>query len=424
MRKSILAFFILVMFTGTLFAQSVNFDTQVRYRGEFSKNMGDIHQAFKNATAGDSFELLRTRIGAHFTDGSGIGAYLQIQDSRAFGEEFNTLTDAKADALDLHQGFIVLSNLFDSKFNLKLGRMELAYGNQRLVGAVNWSNTGRAFDGAQLVYHNDKHRFDLFQMKLTDNTAEEDYDPEMYFSGAWYTMKPDENRTLHIFGLSNFNNDRISGGVDDHARKLYKFTGGFDYSAKKDNLSYEVEGAYQFGKEYFVQTGTRLDVGAYMFGSRVKYNFESEKKQFLGVGFDYLSGDDDNNDDSYGAFNTLYATGHKYFGYMDYYLNVTGSTGSLGLMDMMVNSGITLNEKASLAGDFHILQFANENFAGSSALGSEIDLTFKYKYAESVDFQAGASIYIPGEVMKNTDDNDSPAFWFYTSLVYNFNQGH
>ena len=54
-----------------------------------------------------------------------------------------------------------------------------------------------------------------------------------------------------------------------------------------------------------------------MFALNFKYSFKSPVKPAIGVGIDYLSGDDGQDADKYKVFNTLYATNHKYYGFMD-----------------------------------------------------------------------------------------------------------
>jgi len=51
--------------------------------------------------------------------------------------------DGSADSFDLHQGFVTINNFFNFPVTLKLGRYEVIYGPQRLMGAVGWHNVGR-----------------------------------------------------------------------------------------------------------------------------------------------------------------------------------------------------------------------------------------------------------------------------------------
>ena len=76
---------------------------------------------------------------------------LQLQDSRVLGTEGNRVSST-VDVFDLHQGYLQLVAPWrGSEIGLRAGRQEIALGNERLVGAVNWSNTGRTFDGARVM---------------------------------------------------------------------------------------------------------------------------------------------------------------------------------------------------------------------------------------------------------------------------------
>jgi len=62
----------------------------------------------------------------------------------------------------------------------------------------------------------------------------------------------------------------------------------------------------------------------------------------LSAGVDYLSGDDGEDETKYKVFNTLYATNHKFYGFMDYFLNLPVHTYGKGLMDMHGKLNLTM----------------------------------------------------------------------------------
>ena len=158
---------ILILSSSSLFAQEMKINAQFRYRGKFSKNKSAFNATtFGNHLAGDSFGLLRGRVGLTFTGTDNVSAFFQLQDAKRLGEETSTLFDADADQFDLHQGYLTVSRFFSDDLSLKLGRMEMALGNQRFIGAVGWSNTGRSFDGAFLERKNNPLSFTLFGVSI------------------------------------------------------------------------------------------------------------------------------------------------------------------------------------------------------------------------------------------------------------------
>ncbi len=61
----------------------------------------------------------------------------EFQDVRIWGEEQSTLADYSADNLDLHQGFFDVE--LGERWAARIGRQEIAFGGERLVGAVGWA---------------------------------------------------------------------------------------------------------------------------------------------------------------------------------------------------------------------------------------------------------------------------------------------
>ena len=92
----------------------------------------------------------RSRLGLDIL-GEYASAKFILQDSRYLGNsENNPGVTAVTASPFLHQAFFTFSNLkipfFDYDF-VKIGRFELALGNQRLIAKNNWNNLGRSFEG-------------------------------------------------------------------------------------------------------------------------------------------------------------------------------------------------------------------------------------------------------------------------------------
>jgi hypothetical protein len=122
------------------------------------------------------------------------------------------------------------------------------------------------------------------------------------------------------------------------------------------------------------------------------------------------------------VFNTLYATNHKYYGFMDYFLNIPANTLGLGLMDVHVKAEILPFNKFKAALAFHMFN-ANADFtlldgSTSTSFGSEVDLTLIYTYNRAVTFQGGFSLFSPGDIFKQTRGEDMST-WGYLMAVVN-----
>ncbi len=150
---------------GTLDAQEarVTLGGQLRPRMETRSEGEDTRETFTS---------MRTRAQLKALLGEGVAVFVQLQDVRLFGEETSTLGDYRADALDLHQGYLDWTFGTGTEARLRVGRQPLALGEQRLVGAVEWTQQGRAFDGARLTATSlGSLTLDLFAMKLQEKAS-------------------------------------------------------------------------------------------------------------------------------------------------------------------------------------------------------------------------------------------------------------
>ncbi len=392
-------------------------------KSKFSKNKSAFNAStFWNHLAGDSFGLLRGRVGLTFTGTDNVSLFFQLQDAKKLDEETSTLFDADADQFDLHQGYLTINRFLSDDLSLNLGRMEISLGNQRFIGAVGWSNTGRSFDGALLERKNNTLSFTLFGVSIHEEVPTLHFDPDENLFGFFGSYKQSVTSTINGFAFLNTNSDRITGGPDDDDMKLVRLTAGFDYSASVANFNYETEGAVQFGKQDAGLNRARDDISAYMFGVRLKYVSPNVKRPFIGVGYDILTGDDNPLDGDNKSFNTLFATNHKFYGFMDYFINIPAATSQLGLQDFMVNAGFTPRDDITVTADWHYLRSHEENNAGNSVFGNELDVTLRYNYRQDLGFQSGVSFFIPGEIPDETPNNDTAGYWSYVMLTYNFSQ--
>ena len=145
-------------------AQELQVTGQVRHRSE------RVDKDFSDLTPGYGFSLLRSRLNMKFTNEKNY-AFIQIQDSRKFGDATNTLTDGSADLLDFHQAYFVISDFVTEGLKVKLGRQEVEFANQRLIGSVGWHNVARSFDGVLLSYSAEEYLATAFSLKETEMSA-------------------------------------------------------------------------------------------------------------------------------------------------------------------------------------------------------------------------------------------------------------
>jgi hypothetical protein len=418
-------------------AASLEMGLQLRYRGEY--DMRD----FNDDTGADLVNSQRTRLSAK-VDQDRYHAFLQIQDVRVWGEEQDgvdpTLTDASADGLDMHQGFFKVDDVFGSGIGIQVGRQEVNLADQRLVGAVDWTQNARSFDGIILSRSFDKTGVVIpFIVQLREDDAagkgqglrqadvvtDEGKDNDQWVAGIHSIWNVAEDQTLqpHLYYLRD-------GGPN-----LNLYTVGVYYEGKAGDVMWDVTGDWQTGD--VMLGGTDYDWNAYLVAANVAVQ---SGPILVGGGIDYLSGDDDPTDKDLNFFTTLLATSHKFYGYMDYFnpnvlpmLGGTDGTSGLGLIDYHLTGWYTFGGSTKAGVDAHYFQTAEDNSAiladnnGKSVdtYGTELDFGFKTK-SGPLDIYAGYSVFFQDDAMEarfrdaGVTNNEDIAHWAFVMASINF----
>jgi hypothetical protein len=384
-----------------LFAQQDwKVNAQIRHRFEMD------NKDFNSNTDFNNFSLLRSRLGITFNPTKNLNTFFQLQDSRVFGEETSTLGDGSADNIDVHQAYIYINNFFNSPVSIKLGRMEVIYGPQRLIGAVGWDNIGRSLDGIIFGLHFDNNFVDIFAFQEVEMSAINNVGDRSVF-GIYSKFKPIESYSIQPFFIWQQENP---------SEILDRYTVGFYVKGQLGNFQHEVEYAYQFG------TFNDMDVSALMAALNVGYTFSNHSlKPNISFGVDFISGDDDPLDNTVKVFDTIFATNHKFYGYMDYFLNIPVHTMGLGLVDSHLKLSLQLLHKTDMQLAYHFLKSHKEFMATDGSLekgfGNEIDLIFKHKYNLNVSFIGGASLFSPEKIFKENKGEDNSTWLFLMTVV-------
>ncbi len=364
---------------------------------------GQVRPRFERRTPVDGewngFTSMRVRAALEARLEGSVRIFMQFQDVRFFGEEGNTLGDYSADNIDLHQGYLELTDVPSLGGALRIGRQELALGEQRLVGSVNWAQQGRSFDGIRYTTpQKDGLKVDFFAMKLREETAGT-HDWDQSFLGAYGAIPVGDGGSLDLYGLMT-TDSRDENGSELTFGGLWRGTAG--------PLSLRAEGS--------LQTGERggEDVSAYMMGVRAGGNLH--EKVTATLWYDYLSGDDDPSDDEVGVFNTLFATNHAFYGFYDLFLNIPAHTGGLGLKDAAIKFAFTLSPTTSLRADLHNFRSAQEGDLSTQSLANELDLTLNHRISGGLTMVTGYSYVQAKDGIKELGRLSENAQWLFLML--------
>jgi len=341
---------------------------EVRSRSELDRPGG--------ALAADVFTYLRSRLAVRVEAAPGARIVLQVQDSRVLGAEGSTAATAlAANVFDLHQGYLEIATPWSSRnLALRAGRQEIALGNERLVGVANWTNIGRAFDGARVLLTPRDAAVGNERWSATTFAAVVDEQGRRFGPPTSTTGASTKGIADHLIaGL--FASRRVRGGAtldgtlvyDGPARyRSYDAANRTTFDARirvpriaELPLRLELEGAYQTGRQSYVlpagsaQAQSGQSVRAWLAGARIGNAATASPSPVVTLGVDLLSGDATPTDDRYTAFNTLYGTNHPFYGLMDVIGDPAATTKERGLSDLFVTGASPVTKTLSLRGELH-----------------------------------------------------------------------
>jgi hypothetical protein len=414
---------------------------QIRWRTEFDD------RSFGENTDMAIYNLLRTRLGVGANVGENARVFIQAQDSRVMGASGQSGGLLNTANLDVHQAYLKIMDLWDSGIGLKLGRFEVKTGNERVFGPVDWSNVGRSWEGAKVWYkHEDVALAGMALKKFepdsppSDNFLQEGSEDDFNVYGImahlvdpafqfFFTYERDGANEM----ASGYEPPYMAAGTldeeDEDCNNLDRMTLGmfFENDVEDMGIDYAINAAYQFGKVHYDEMGMRtveeLDISAYLLNLELGYTIDAERPVRIAGMIDYASGDDDLSDTDWNAYDNLYYTGHKWRGFMDYFVG----SHEWGLMDLMARAHVEMAPNWWLMGDFHYFRTAaeydatpmSETATMTNDVGMEIDISLKTKSIADTKMMAGGSFFMPKDNWVGFDDSETGT-WFYFQFLVDF----
>jgi hypothetical protein len=366
--------------------------------------------------------------------------------------------------IDLHQAYVFIGNHKEFPVSLKVGRQELVYGDQRLLGHLRWNNNARTFDAVKLRWQNKYFGVDAFTGGLVynDNNNFNQANSQDVFSGLYFNFPTlAKNETVEAY----FYNRSVARGIaTDNWSGIpapFRFPGAQDlYTAAVrirskplayGNWDYGVELMHQFGDRTTVAPAAtvaaalaapRLDQDAWAAVLQGGYTWTEHPWQpRIGVLYSYASGDKSATDGSSETFQNLFATTHLHYGYMD--LNSLQN-----IHDLRFVLSAKPRNNISLAAEVHFQQLARttdfwynvagvpRNFTGAAVgsgrgyrinpgygknLGTEVDLIAAWTFRPYAQVEAAVARYFRGDYIKESlaAVGSKDANYFYVQLTLN-----
>jgi hypothetical protein len=426
---------------------------QVRARYEFKDNFavpGLSPEAVDFRAVGgeeNGYVLMREKIHLGYTPTGWFSVYAEGRNSASYSDSRSP--DPESDVFDLHQAFIKLGGIESFPITLKVGRQELVYGDERLIGAFDWNNIGRVFDAAKLRYENQDLWVDAFVSRVIipdDNNfnVPNDYD---YFSGVYAssrTLVPWQETQLYF--LARNTSAQSPNAIGENLPPFMRGASPRDIytigarvkslPAKLKGWDYAAEFAGQFGDFQFSPTSPELNQRAFATHAAGGYTWtEAFGTPRLGLEYNFSSGDSNPNDSTHGTFDNLFPTNHKFYGYMDFF-------SWQNMHDLRLASSIKPGRNLSFTADFHAMWLANTSDyfyqvngsprttggygirpGAGNFVGTEIDIVGTYNLTTYAAFQAGYGHFFVGDYVNytlNPVGGAADANWVYVQALVNF----
>jgi len=427
-RNFILAIAVTALMVASTIAQAadVSFSGQIRPRMVIDQDTSDTTS---NSTAFDT----RVRLNAKANVNANTEVFLQMQSIGTWGNndgdngtrvsqgDAASANDALGD-VGFHQAYLTLKNFGGSSIDAKIGRQEVVLDGHRLFGNTGWTTGAETKDAIRLTHAGGNHTINAIYIAENNNDSIKN---DTNQNGHMYVL---HTNTQGVLGgaLSGYfvytDDDSVdTAGADD---RMEWYTIGARQAGKLGGLDYRVEYYHQFGDAGAVANATAgytatvgnssdIDRDAHMVGVRVGKTFTNVAgKPSITFWYDRLSGTDDEDvtNSDFGGFDTLSDTGHKFYGFQDFYLSsVGGGTRGLGLQDIAVKTKFSPVAGWTAKADMHWFHTAVDasgtdadtfvttdpliNGVLETDLGSELDLTLAHKYDANTKIVLGYSHY-------------------------------
>ncbi len=283
-----------------------------RARGEFRQRLEGFDGLGFNAASDDHYYLSRVRLNATVVTSRRLSFQLQVQDARVAQKTVPPTGAPFKAAFDVRQGFADIGSA-ESRVALRVGRQELAYGDQRLVGHLGWSNAARSFDAAKLSVRGSRLQLDVFAasvVRILDGELDKSGNGNR-FAGAYAvapSLVPNGSLEPYLFWRhdQNIRSEAGTPGTLDVATIGLRWVGRLP-----GNVEYNTDTALQTGS--VAADDISAWAGHYQLRSpaagRAAFRVSSE--------FNYASGDANPSDGTRGTFDQLYPTGHDKYGLAD-----------------------------------------------------------------------------------------------------------
>lgn len=284
----------------------------LRVRAEFRERVEGFASLGFTPGRDDTYSLSRLRLNATVTPSPSFSFQAQVQDARVAEKEVGPTAAPFRGPFDLRLGFADIGSA-KAHVAARVGRQELAFGEQRLLGHLAWTNTARSWDAARLILRSTPFQVDVFAASLV-RSLPDSFDKSgngnrlLGAYGSAPTLIPRATVEPFVFVRRDSNIRNEVGAIGT----LEQTTVGVRVAGKLPaGLDYNTDLALQRGS---LETDS---VDAWAGHWMIRESLPGKQNVKLISEYNHATGDHDPTDGVRQTFDQLYPTGHDKLGLAD-----------------------------------------------------------------------------------------------------------
>jgi len=393
-----------------------------QYRGRLEGQTGREFTPGNN----DFYYLSQLRLDFNIRVCSNLRLMVQGQDSHAPGLEIDPRPPSFQNLLDLRQGYLDLHHGDRRSVGLQVGRQEISFGEERVIGAGNWSNTSRSFDAARFYVSTNSARVDILAGSLV-RTRDGAFDSPQLKGNNLYGAYASLKSARYHSKVEPFLFFRTIHQVRNE-RGLPGSAGFFSFGARllgdlPKSLDYNVEMAGERGT--YATDPFRAWAGHWTLGYTAR---KMNTRPHLLLEYNYASGDASPRDGRHETFDQLFPTNHSKYGTADV-------IGWRNMHNLRAGVEQTFKSNLKVAYDYHshwLAQAADALYSDNGTpvarvaggalnrhVGNEFDVVLSCKVSKQYTFGVGYGYLWAGSFLKQATAHANVSYP-YSFLTYSF----
>ncbi len=331
-----------------------------------------------------------------------------VPQSSGFWAPSGANTDA---TIALHEGYI--RPWFGDRAWLQAGRFEMSYGDEWLIGANGWHETGRSFDGLRFHVGAAKSAafFDAFVSLLREgragvaNTSDDRVSSgdEMLF-GLYGDLGPLLSDKLHLdpyalLIMAPRSNRYYAEGATAPVKReaAYEATVGLRVAGGYGLVDYRVEGGIQFGER--TNDAAVQDALAGAVDAELGFNLPATIR--VGVGGSFASGDDPTTGNKNEGWADRFSQPHKWLGLSDVFRSRSNVLGPMAVLSASPLPGLDFGVQGHFLFKHRVLDpnvaLGAKPEANTEFAGIEVDPYIGFAFAKGLVLRSEYGVFIASE---------------------------